>query len=280
MGTPYYMAPEQAKGSREVDHRVDLYAVGVILYEALAGQVPFLADTFNELLFKIVLEQPRPLLELAPELDPAFAQLVAKAMAREPSQRYQTAQELQLALDEWAAGAGYSAAATGAYSALVQTAPVARAAMQSTPLAATPGTWSGTSASAGPAEEKRKPSRASLVASIAAIAIVAGGSGVFMLVSGKSPEPASSVASSGSADLAAMPPSASSLPIAAPLAPAGTEANKPPVVEVSPATSAKPSTARAVKAPAPAPRPATRAPAPVKAAEPSSPTGRKIRQTL
>src|SRR6187402_1126625 len=52
MGTPYYMAPEQAKGSRDLDHRVDLYAAGVILYEAITGEVPFNADTFNELLFK------------------------------------------------------------------------------------------------------------------------------------------------------------------------------------------------------------------------------------
>src|SRR6478609_5085049 len=60
MGTPYYMAPEQAKGARDLDHRVDLYAAGVILYEAVTGEVPFNADTFNELLFKIVLETARP----------------------------------------------------------------------------------------------------------------------------------------------------------------------------------------------------------------------------
>src|SRR4051812_10308300 len=89
MGTPYYMAPEQAKGSREMDHRVDLYAAGVILYEALSGQVPFSADTFNELLFKIVLEEPKPLAQVDPNIDVGFAAIVTKAMARDPAHRFQ-----------------------------------------------------------------------------------------------------------------------------------------------------------------------------------------------
>ncbi len=105
MGTPYYMSPEQAKGNRDVDHRADLYAVGVILYEAVAGEVPFNAETFNELLFKIVLENPMPLVEKVPGLDPSFAAIVEKAMAREPAQRYQTANELQEALAGWIEGA-------------------------------------------------------------------------------------------------------------------------------------------------------------------------------
>ncbi|MFS8071483.1 MAG: serine/threonine-protein kinase, partial [Byssovorax sp.] len=60
LGTPYYMSPEQAKGSRQIDARSDLYAVGVILYECITGQVPFSAETFNELIFRIVLESPPP----------------------------------------------------------------------------------------------------------------------------------------------------------------------------------------------------------------------------
>lgn len=104
MGTPYYMAPEQAKGERTVDHRVDLYAVGVILYEAAAGEVPFNAETFNELLFKIVLENATPLTEKVPGIDPSFANIVARAMARNPAERYQTAAEIQADLKAWMSG--------------------------------------------------------------------------------------------------------------------------------------------------------------------------------
>ncbi|MEM9874275.1 MAG: serine/threonine-protein kinase, partial [Myxococcota bacterium] len=57
MGTPYYMSPEQAKGS-PIDARSDLYSVGVVLYQMLTGRVPFNAGSFNELLFKIALESP------------------------------------------------------------------------------------------------------------------------------------------------------------------------------------------------------------------------------
>jgi hypothetical protein len=284
MGTPYYMAPEQAKGSREVDHRVDLYAIGVILYEALAGQVPFLADTFNELLFKIVLEQPPPLVQLAPDLDPSFEQIVIKAMAREPGERFQTALELQQALDEWAARTGHSAHSTGAYPAsAIGGAPTTRTPVEATPLAATPGIWSQTNAGAEPIPDKPKPSRIGLVASIAAIAVVAGGLGVFMQVSGGSPPPApSSVPSSGAAQALAITPAAA-LPTAAAAAPSASgESNKAPVVELSPPAPTQPAgAARFVKAAPPTPRaaPATK-PAPAPKLEPTSRTGRKIRETL
>jgi serine/threonine-protein kinase len=98
MGTPYYMAPEQARGSKEIDHRCDLYAVGAILYECITGRVPFEAESVNELLFKIVLEplvQPRL---IAPDLDPTFEALILRAMGREAETRYQTATEFREAL--------------------------------------------------------------------------------------------------------------------------------------------------------------------------------------
>lgn len=100
MGTPYYMSPEQAKGDA-LDQRTDLYAVGVILYEALSGRVPFNAETFNQLLFKIVLEEAPPLEPLVATVNPAFLDIVRKAMARNPDERYQTASDFKAALHLW-----------------------------------------------------------------------------------------------------------------------------------------------------------------------------------
>jgi serine/threonine-protein kinase len=104
MGTPYYMAPEQARGAKEIDHRCDLYAAGAILYECVTGRVPFEAESVNELLFKIVLEPLIPPREIVPEIDPAFEHVILTAMAREAPNRYQTAQSFRDALTPFLAG--------------------------------------------------------------------------------------------------------------------------------------------------------------------------------
>lgn len=101
VGTPYYMSPEQARGASPIDHRTDIYAMGVLLYQATTGQVPFDAATFNELLFKIALEMPRPPQHFAPDIDPDFAAIIQKAMAREQTQRYQSCAEFKDALLAW-----------------------------------------------------------------------------------------------------------------------------------------------------------------------------------
>jgi len=102
MGTPYYMSPEQAKGVRELDPRTDLYSAAVILYEALSGRVPHTAQTFNELILKIVLEDPNPLDPPQTEAEGAFHEIVKKGMARKPDERFQTAREFMGVLDAWA----------------------------------------------------------------------------------------------------------------------------------------------------------------------------------
>ncbi len=102
MGTPYYMAPEQAKGSKGADPRSDVYAVGVILYKAITGDEPFSAETFNELLFKIVLADLVPARQLVPELDEAFDSIISKAMAKDPDHRFASCDALIAALDNWA----------------------------------------------------------------------------------------------------------------------------------------------------------------------------------
>jgi len=106
MGTPYYMSPEQANGSREADARSDLYAMGVIMYECVTGAVPFDGKTFNELLFKIVLSDPPAPRQLAPNLDPAFEAIILKSMAREVGARFQTCEEFAQALRGYQAGHG------------------------------------------------------------------------------------------------------------------------------------------------------------------------------
>ncbi len=101
IGTPYYMAPEQARG-REVDPRTDLYAVGVVLYQALSGRLPFSGSSFNELMFAIAEQTPTSLASLRPDLDPRLVAVVERAMQKDPQHRFQRAEEMQAALAPWA----------------------------------------------------------------------------------------------------------------------------------------------------------------------------------
>jgi serine/threonine protein kinase len=95
IGTPTYMSPEQATGE-PVDARSDLYALGVIMYELLAGQPPFADDGSISVLLKHLNEPPPPLSQRAPHLDnPHLDSVIYKALAKYPEDRYQTAQEFE-----------------------------------------------------------------------------------------------------------------------------------------------------------------------------------------
>ncbi|MBI5489645.1 MAG: serine/threonine protein kinase [Deltaproteobacteria bacterium] len=94
LGTPYYMAPEQARGDRDIDHRIDLYAMGIVLYESTTGRVPFTGDNYNQLLLKILTEKfPAPR-QLEPSLSEAFEAVILKAIERERDNRYRSAREM------------------------------------------------------------------------------------------------------------------------------------------------------------------------------------------
>jgi serine/threonine protein kinase len=93
MGTPSYMAPEQITEGTS-SPATDIFAVGAVLYQLLASMRPFEAPILQNLLFKIVTENPRPLSELMPGLPPALDQIVQKAMAKDPAQRYSNALDM------------------------------------------------------------------------------------------------------------------------------------------------------------------------------------------
>jgi serine/threonine-protein kinase len=102
MGSPSYMSPEQARGSKDVDVRSDLYSIGVVLFEGVTGTLPFEGDNFNELLFKIALsETPPDPCAVRPDLDSEFGAIIRKTLNRDPALRWQTASELGRAVTAW-----------------------------------------------------------------------------------------------------------------------------------------------------------------------------------
>lgn len=103
LGTPHFMSPEQARGMmHEVDARSDLYAIGVVMYRAVTGHLPFRSPSYVELAMKINTETPPSPLDLVPGLDGNFVAIIQKAMARDKAKRFGSARELLGAIGNWA----------------------------------------------------------------------------------------------------------------------------------------------------------------------------------
>jgi hypothetical protein len=91
LGTPGYMAPEQARGDKDADARIDLFALGCVLYESLSGRPPFEGSAVMEVLAKLLLETPPALETIVPAIPPRLSRLIAQLMAKDPAHRIASA---------------------------------------------------------------------------------------------------------------------------------------------------------------------------------------------
>ena len=119
LGTAAYMSPEQARGE-EVDHRSDIFSLGTILYEMLAGEPPFRGEHEAAMLYEIVHEEPEAISEKCKDIDPRLCAVIEKSLKKDPAERYQSAAEMQDDLKglqashaEWATMRTYSGSRVG-----------------------------------------------------------------------------------------------------------------------------------------------------------------------
>jgi len=193
LGTPHYMSPEQAAG-KPVDHRTDIYAIGVILFECATGHKPFQADSLFDLLRKQV-ESPPPLpRSLRPDLSPGFEGLILTALAKSPDERFASAHAMSMALqhatsqlppDQWTpiVGSGeHRAQPSGGWQPTPPASWARDGRSHARPSAQPPnqpliGHQSTVSASSGQVQRQpaAQPSRKGLWFAVAAVAIVIGG---------------------------------------------------------------------------------------------------------
>jgi beta-lactam-binding protein with PASTA domain/predicted Ser/Thr protein kinase len=151
MGTPHYLSPEQAQGF-DVTAVSDLYSIGVILYEALTGRVPFEADSAVAVAMKQVSQTPQRPSSINPRVSPALDAVVMRALEKEPGERFQSADAFIAALDAALKDPGEGSGGTAAFAALP-------------PVVATPAE----AAPEDPEEEARKRRRRWIAAAVAAV---------------------------------------------------------------------------------------------------------------
>jgi predicted Ser/Thr protein kinase len=219
MGTPIYMSPEQCRGTRAIDHRSDMYSLGVILYEMLVGHPPFVSEGFGELVNMHLNIAPAPLRGERPEIPTAVDALVLKMLSKTPDERYGDMAQLQAAL-KGSGGFQVRSSPDLAKTHAPTTKPFG-AKVQDTTFT----TGTGERVDGGPS---RMTGGAKAALALGAVALAAGG--YFVFGSGK-PEPAAHPVAAEVAKPAAVAPPVLAPP--KPAAPAPVAAPKPVTLRVS-----------------------------------------------
>jgi serine/threonine-protein kinase len=239
LGTPYYMSPEQAEGTKSVDHRTDVWALGVIAYECLVGQRPFESEALGGLLLAIC-TRPLPVPSHVADVPPGFDAWFAKACARELPERFQSAREAASELRQICGNAGTTTGGLGR-SALNEARP------------STLGSVAGTSqtnayaASVGIDTQKRKgPALVALLIGVAFLVVAVAGATAFMLRSapvasaGNAVPNVATPAAAAPAAIAQSPTVTPMEPASAPSASAAVATAKPPARAATTAMRPKP----------------------------------------
>lgn len=227
IGTVFYMSPEQALG-RPLDQRTDIFSLGVVLYEAATGKLPFSGESVTETITKIVRDEPIPPMQVLPTVSPGLSRIIQRCLQKKREDRFETAEQLSAALD---AQLGKAATERSVISPSPKTAkedvssnPTA---ITSTPGAAAAPVMLPRRPTPRPATPKARSSRAPLIIAIAAVAIIAVALGGIALFRGRASQSAPMKAPAPAQSTALAP--SSSIDVSATTAPAA----PPAIVEAS-----------------------------------------------
>jgi serine/threonine-protein kinase len=258
MGTPYYMPPEQARGEKTLDAQADVYALGVVLYECLCGQKPFVAETLPHLAILISEGRYEPASLRRPGLAAQCDSVIAHAMVADRSQRYKSAAELKAALEALRGGVPLEIPGTLPFAGTIPVAFPPAPALGPAPTAAPATQQSAGQSTGAPAltdaplshtnAEPSAPKRPGTLGAVLAV-LAAAGVGAALLLGRASEPPSAATGESASADATASP-----LPSAPPAPSPHIEPTLLPTAE-APAPSASAVASAGAKAPKPTTQP-------------------------